>query len=244
MAEVQFEKALIKKIEAEGWTYRKDYSNVGIKELEEHWRDILNEMNAHKLNKKPLSDIEFGLILQELQRIRTPFDAQLLLVGAGGVGSILLTRDDGTNLEIEIFYEDDVAGGRSRYEVVNQVIFSDLPKGLTTKRIIDLSLLINGIPVAHIELKDEHLQNQWNAFEQLKGYHGDGLYEGLFGMVQVQFILSQHAAHYLARPNSLDNYNKTFVFGWRDENNKDITDAFEFCAPNHGNSCLTSIGYD
>ena len=157
MAEVQFEKALIKKIEAEGWTYRKDYSNVGIKELEEHWRDILNEMNAHKLNKKPLSDIEFGLILQELQRIRTPFDAQLLLVGAGGVGSILLTRDDGTNLEIEIFYEDDVAGGRSRYEVVNQVIFSDLPKGLTTKRIIDLSLLINGIPVAHIELKDEHL---------------------------------------------------------------------------------------
>lgn len=228
MAEVQFEKALIKKIEAEGWTYRKDYSNVGIKELEEHWRDILNEMNAHKLNKKPLSDIEFGLILQELQRIRTPFDAQLLLVGAGGVGSILLTRDDGTNLEIEIFYEDDVAGGRSRYEVVNQVIFSDLPKGLTTKRIIDLSLLINGIPVAHIELKDEHLQNQWNAFEQLKGYHGDGLYEGLFGMVQVQFILSQHAAHYLARPNSLDNYNKTFVFGWRDENNKDITDAFEF----------------
>lgn len=51
MAEVQFEKALIKKLEAEGWTYRKDYSNVGIKELEEHWRDILNEMNAHKLNK-------------------------------------------------------------------------------------------------------------------------------------------------------------------------------------------------
>lgn len=228
MAEAQFEKALIKKLESEGWSYNKEYSNSSIKKLEEHWRDILNEINAHKLDEKPLSDIEFDLILQELQRIRTPYDAQLLLVGAGGVGSIPLTRDDGSRLEIDIFYEDDVAGGRSRYEVVNQVIFTDLPNGFTTKRIIDLALLINGLPVAHIELKDEHLQNQWGAFEQLKGYHGDGLYEGLFSMVQVQFIISQHSAHYLARPNSFDNYNKTFVFGWRDDHNHDITDAFEF----------------
>ncbi|MBC1574325.1 type I restriction endonuclease subunit R [Listeria booriae] len=228
MAEAKFEAALIKKLEAEGWTYRKDFSNVSIKKLEQHWRDILNETNAHKLNGILLSDIEFGLILQELQRIRTPYEAQLLLVGAGGVGSIPIIRDDGSSLEVEIFYEDDVAGGRSRYEIVSQVRFDNLPKGLTTKRIIDLALLINGIPVVHIEEKDEHLQNQWRAFEQLKGYHGDGLYKGLFAFVQVQFIISQHSAHYFARPNAFEHYNKTFVFGWRDENNKDITDAFEF----------------
>lgn len=228
MAEAKFELALIKKLEAEGWTYRKDLSNISIKKIEQHWRDILNETNAHKLNGTSLSDIEFGLILQELQRIRTPYDAQLLLVGAGGVGSIPVTRDDGSSLEVEIFYADDVAGGRSRYEIISQVAFDDLPKGLTTKRIIDVALLVNGIPVAHIEEKDEHLQNQWSAFEQLKGYHGDGLYEGLFAFVQVQFIMSQHSAHYFARPNAFENYNKTFVFGWRDENNKDITDAFEF----------------
>lgn len=228
MAEAKFEEALIKKLEAEGWTYNKEFSNVSIKALEQHWRDILNETNAPKLNGTPLSDIEFGLVLQELQRIRTPYDAQLLLVGAGGVGSIPITRDDGSSLEVEIFYEDDVAGGRSRYEIVNQIRFDDLPKGLTSKRIIDVALLINGIPVGHVEEKDEHLQNQWHAFEQLKGYHGDGLYQGLFAFVQVQFIMSQHSAHYFARPNAFERYNKTFVFGWRDENNKDITDAFEF----------------
>jgi len=228
MAEAKFEAALIKKLEAEGWAYRKDLSNVSIHKLEEHWREVLNENNAYKLKGKPLSDIEFGLIRQELQRIHTPYDAQLLLVGAGGVGTLPLTRDDGTPLEIEIFYEDDVAGGRSRYEVVSQVTFTDLPHGLTSKRIIDLALLINGIPVVHIEEKDEHLQNQWHAFEQLKGYHGDGLYVGLFSFVQVQCIMSQHSAHYFARPNAFDHYNKTFVFGWRDEQNKDITDAFEF----------------
>lgn len=228
VAEAKFEAALIKKLETEGWTYREDLSNVSINKLEEHWRDILNETNAHKLNGVLLSEIEFGLILQELQRIRTPYDAQLLLVGAGGVGSIPITRDDGSSLEVEIFYEDDVAGGRSRYEIVNQVRFDNLPEGLTTKRIIDVALLINGIPVVHIEEKDEHLQNQWRAFEQLKGYHGDGLYKGLFAFVQVQVIMSQHSAHYFARPNAFEQYNKTFVFGWRDENNKDITDAFEF----------------
>ena len=228
MAEAKFEAALIKKLEAEGWTYRKDLSYVSIKVLEGHWREVLNEINAYKLNGKPLSDVEFGLVMQEVQRIKTPYDAQLLLVGAGGVGSIPITRDDGSNLEVEIFYEDDVAGGRSRYEVVSQVIFDELPHGLASKRIIDLALLINGIPVAHIEEKDEHLQNQWGAFEQLKGYHAEGIYEGLFAFVQVQFILSQHSANYFARPNRLENYNKTFVFGWRDEQQKDITDAFVF----------------
>lgn len=50
----------------------------------------------------------------------------------------------------------------------------------------------------------------------------------MFAFVQVQVIMSQHSAHYFARPNAFEQYNKTFVFGWRDENNKDITDAFEF----------------
>lgn len=65
------------KLEAEGWTYRKDLSYVSIKVLEGHWREVLNENNAYKLNGKPLSDVEFGLVMQEVQRIKTPYDAQL-----------------------------------------------------------------------------------------------------------------------------------------------------------------------
>src|SRR5574337_823218 len=121
MAEAKFEAALIKKLEAEGWTYRKDLSYVSIKVLEGHWREVLNENNAYKLNCKPFSDVEFGLVMQEVQRIKTPYDAQLLLVGAGGVGSIPITRDDGSNLEVEIFYEDDVAGGRRSEEHTSEL---------------------------------------------------------------------------------------------------------------------------
>lgn len=81
-----------------------------------------------------------------------------------------------------------MAGGHSRYEVVNQITFTDLATSLNSKRRTDIMLLINGLPVAHIEEKDESLQNQWNAFEQFQKYDGDGMYTGLFSFVQVQLL--------------------------------------------------------
>ena len=230
MAEDKFEQAVITKLEDEGWEYRSDLSNKTADSLYHHWRDIVNCNNRIKLKDNLLSDNEFRLLVSELYKNKTPYDAQLMLAGAGGIGTLPLMRDDGTQLEIEIFYGDEVAGGRSQYEVVNQITFDKLPLTLSKKRRIDIMLLINGLPVAHIEEKDESLQNQWNAFEQLQKYASDGMYEGLFSFVQVQFILSQHSAHYFARPKSASSeyYNKDYVFGWRDKNGRDITDTMEF----------------
>jgi type I restriction enzyme R subunit len=180
------------------------------------------------LDNKPLSDNEFEQLKMEINKNKTPYDAQLILVGAGGLGTIPLSRDDGSQTEIEIFYGDEIAGGHSRYEIVNQVTFNHLPNTLSHKRRIDIMMLINGLPVAHIEEKDESLQNQWNAFEQFKKYDGDGMYRGLFSFVQVQFMLSQHSAHYFARPKNVESYNKDFTFGWRDDDGKDVTDTMEF----------------
>ncbi len=89
----------------------------------------------------------------ELTNNKTPYDAQLMLAGTGGVGTVPLNRDDGTQLELEIFYGDEVFGGNSRYEVVNQITFTDLATSLSSKRRIDIMLLIHGLPVAHIEEK-------------------------------------------------------------------------------------------
>ncbi|WP_203626423.1 type I restriction endonuclease subunit R [Lacticaseibacillus mingshuiensis] len=228
MAEDKFEQAVITKLKSEGWAYREDLSNVKSTALYDHWREILNDNNRTKLDGVPLTDNEFENLRLELNKNKTPYDAQLLLAGSGGVGTVPLTRDDGTKLEIEIFYGDEVAGGRSRYEIVNQVTFADLPFTLSKKRRIDIMLLINGLPVAHVEEKDESLQNQWNAFEQFQKYDGDGMYTGLFSFVQVQFVLSQHSAHYFARPKNSTSYNKEFVFGWRDDNGRDVTDTMTF----------------
>lgn len=228
MAEEKFEKSIIKKLVDEGWTYNQELSGSHIAKLEEHWRVILNQNNRIKLQDQPLSNNEFDALRLELNKIKTPYDAQLVLAGAGNIGTLPLTRDDGTQLEIEIFYGDEVAGGHSEYEIVNQIIFDNLPNSLSHNRRIDLLMLINGLPVAHIEEKDEALQNQWNALEQLKKYDDDGMYLGLMSFVQVQFILSQHSAHYLARPKNSMNYNHDFVFGWRNDQGQDITDSMDF----------------
>lgn len=163
MAEDKFEQAVIEKLKSEGWDYLSEYSGVTVDRLYDHWRDILNANNRKRLEDTPLSDNEFEQVKLELTKNKTPYDAQLMLAGAGGVGTVPLNRDDGTQLELEIFYGDEVAGGHSRYEVVNQITFTDLATSLSSKRRIDIMLLINGLPVAHIEEKDESLQNQWNA---------------------------------------------------------------------------------
>lgn len=228
MAEDKFEQAVIQKLVSEGWDYLPAYSGVTVDKLYQHWRDILNENNAHRLDGTPLSDSEFDQVVLELNKNKTTYDAQLMLAGAGGVGTIPLNRDDGSQLELEIFYGDEVAGGRSRYEIVNQITFNNLTNSLSAKRRIDIMLLINGLPVAHVEEKDQSLQNQWNAFEQLKKYHGDGMYTGLFSFVQVQFIMSQSSAYYFSRPKNVESYNHDFVFSWRDEQGKEVTDAMRF----------------
>ena len=228
MAEDKFEQAVIEKLKSEGWDYLSEYSGVTVNRLYDHWRDILNANNRKRLEDTPLSDNEFEQVKLELTKNKTPYDAQLMLAGAGGVGTVPLNRDDGTQLELEIFYGDEVAGGHSRYEVVNQITFTDLATSLSSKRRIDIMLLINGLPVAHIEEKDESLQNQWNAFEQFQKYDGDGMYTGLFSFVQVQFVLSQNSAHYFARPKNSHSYNRDFVFGWRDDDGKDVTNTMTF----------------
>lgn len=227
MAEAQFEKALISKLESIGWTYRKDLSNVDSKKLIDNWRNVLYQNNKDKLDE-PLSDNEFSQVLDVITSTRTVYETQMLLVGTGGVGSIQIILDNGDICDLEIFRQDNVAGGTSSYEVVNQVRFTDLSRSLTSKRIIDVLLLINGLPVAHIELKDENLQSQWTAFEQLRGYTGDGMYAGFFNFVQVSFIMSQHSGHYFARPDHPDDFNRAFVFGWRDANGNDVTEYNAF----------------
>ncbi|MHB9649514.1 hypothetical protein ACX9VS_08890 [Weissella paramesenteroides] len=103
MAEDKFEQAVIQKLRAEGWEYLSDYSGVTVDRLYDHWRDILNQNNAQRLDGVPLTDNEFEQVKLELNQNKTPYDAQLMLAGAGGVGTLPLNRDDGSQLELEFF---------------------------------------------------------------------------------------------------------------------------------------------
>lgn len=228
MAEEKFEQALIKKLTDTGWTYREDLSDQPEEILWSHWRELLNQHNYARLNDVPISDTEFLRLRDTINAFQTPYDTQSVLSGSGSLSTIPLLRDTGDKVDLEIFYLNDVGGGKSVYEVVRQITFDGLSNTLAANRRVDLLLLINGLPVGHIEEKDEVLQNQWGAFEQLKKYAGDGMYTGLMTFVQVQFIMSQNSAHYFARPDAVENYNTDFLFNWRTVNNIDVNNAFEF----------------
>ena len=228
MAEEKFEQALIKKLSDTGWTYREDLSDQPEEILWLHWRELLNQHNYARLNETPISDTEFLRLRDTINAFQTPYDTQSVLSGSGSLSTIPLLRDTGDKVDLEIFYLNDVGGGKSVYEVVRQITFDRLSNTLAANRRVDLLLLINGLPVGHIEEKDEVLQNQWGAFEQLKKYAGDGMYTGLMTFVQVQFIMSQNSAHYFARPDAVENYNTDFLFNWRTVKNIDVNNAFEF----------------
>ena len=228
MAEEKFEQALIKKLTDTGWTYRGDLSDQPEEILWSHWREILNQHNYARLNETLISDTEFLRLRDTINAFQTPYDTQSVLSGSGSLSTIPLLRDTGDKVDLEIFYLNDVGGGKSVYEVVRQITFDRLSNTLAANRRVDLLLLINGLPVGHIEEKDEVLQNQWGAFEQLKKYAGDGMYTGLMSFVQVQFIMSQNSAHYFARPDAAENYNTDFLFNWRTVKNIDVNNAFEF----------------
>lgn len=228
MAEEKFEQALIKKLTDTGWTYREDLSDQPEEILWSHWRELLNQHNYARLNETTISDTEFLRLRDTINAFQTPYDTQSVLSGSGSLSTIPLLRDTGDKVDLEIFYLNDVGGGKSVYEVVRQITFDGLSNTLAANRRVDLLLLINGLPVGHIEEKDEVLQNQWGAFEQLKKYAGDGMYTGLMTFVQVQFIMSQNSAHYFARPDAVENYNTDFLFNWRTVNNIDVNNAFEF----------------
>ncbi|WAM01070.1 type I restriction endonuclease [Mycoplasmopsis felis] len=76
-----------------------------------------------------------------------------------------------------IFGRKDISAGKSVYQVARQV---QLPGKRPSKR-ADLMLLINGIPIIHIELKKDN-ESIGAATTQIKNYASDKSYTGIFSL--------------------------------------------------------------
>jgi type I site-specific restriction-modification system R (restriction) subunit len=133
------------------WTYRPDLKSE--EALWQNFRGHLNRINLAVLEEQLLTDKEFKQVKVEFSRLTgTPFLASQWLRGENGVAQVLLEREDGKKVTLEAFRNKDISGGTSSYEVVHQVVpdASRVDRG-------DVSLLINELPIIHIELKKEAL---------------------------------------------------------------------------------------
>ena len=226
-SEAEFEAALIKKLTDEcGWD-KKILRNYSEKDLIKNWADILfqNNRQIDQLNDYPLTEGEMGQILEQIKSLRTPVKLNGFING----GSILIKRDNeddkahfGKEISLKIYDRKEIAAGKSRYQIVEQPQFP-VHSDIKSQRRGDLLLLINGMPVIHIELKNTNVPVS-QACYQIQKYAGEGIYTGIYSLVQIFVAMNPEETRYFANPGPEGKFNPDFYFHWADFNNNPIND--------------------
>lgn len=226
-SEAEFEAALIKKLTDEcGWD-KKILRNCSEKDLIKNWADILfqNNRQIDRLNDYPLTEGEMGQILEQIKSLRTPVKLNGFING----GSIIIKRDNeddkahfGKEISLKIYDRKEIAAGKSRYQILEQPQFR-VNSDIKSQRRGDLLLLINGMPVIHIELKNTNVPVS-QACYQIQKYAGEGIYAGIYSLVQIFVAMNPEETRYFANPGPEGKFNPDFYFHWADFNNNPIND--------------------
>lgn len=224
--EADFEQAMITALQSYGWEKKVLYCATE-QDLIQNWADILFENNRDidRLNDCPLIKEEMDELIEQVRTLRTP----LALNGFINGGTVSITRKNekdtlhyGKEVSLKIYDRMEIAAGQSRYQIVEQPLFPRHEKVLQDRR-GDLMLLINGMPVFHIELKRSGVDVQ-EAVNQLMKYAHEGVFTGLFSLVQVFVAMNPEKALYFANPGPDGRFNSDFYFHWADLNNDPIDD--------------------
>lgn len=121
------------------------------------------------------------------------------------------------------------ASGRSPYEgIVSPAYTVVKPIGdILNSRRGDLMLLINGMPVIHLELKRSGIPVS-EAYNQIEKYSHEGVFRGIFSLVQIFVAMQPKESVYFANPGEKGVFNKAFYFHWADFNNNPINEWYTF----------------
>lgn len=221
--EADFEEAVITVLKQHGWD---DAGGVLKYQTEDdlihNWADILYQNNSglDRLNGCPLTDGEMSQILEQVETLKSP----LALNGFINGKTVSVKRDNpddeahlGKEVSLKIFDRNEIAAGHSRYQIAQQPVYPAKSKLLNDRR-GDLCLLINGMPVIHIELKRSGVPVS-QACNQIEKYAHEGVFAGLFRLVQVFVAMNPDDAVYFANPGA-GKFNPSYFFHWADVNNE------------------------
>lgn len=162
-------------------------------------------------------------IMEQIINLRTPLKLNGFINGR----SVSITRDNpddelhfGKEVSLKIYDRQEIAYGESRYQIVQQPHFNTKSPILNDRR-GDLMLLINGMPVIHIELKRSNVPVS-DAYNQIIKYSHEGVFRGLFSLIQVFVAMEPEEAVYFANPGEDGIFNPAFFFHWADFDNVPI----------------------
>ncbi|MDE6460690.1 MAG: type I restriction endonuclease subunit R [Paramuribaculum sp.] len=150
------------------------------------------------------------------------------------------TRPDGTKANIYLIDKDNIHN--NSLQVINQYV----PEGGAFENRYDVTILVNGLPLVHVELKRRGVSIK-DAFNQINRYQRDSFWagSGLFEFVQIFIISNGTLTKYysnttrdaVARSNQNPGKGKgkkqtsnsfEFTSYWADKNNDPILDLVDF----------------
>ena len=230
--ETDFEEALISALKRKGW------ANEVLKypteeDLINNWASILFENNGgvDRLNDAPLTKTEMEQILEQVIGLRTPLNLNGFINGK----TVSITRDNpkdqlhyGKEVSLKIYDRHEIAAGQSRYQIAQQPIFKTKSPLLRGRR-GDFMLLINGMPLIHVELKKSGIPVS-QAYNQIEKYSHEGIFTGIYSLVQIFVAMNPEETVYFANPGPDGRFNKDFYFHWADFNNEPMNDWKDIAA--------------
>lgn len=225
--ESEFEAAVIHELRQRGWGELEVIKCPSEADLLANWKQILFENNRGKdrLNEVPLTDGEMQQVMEQIVALRTPLKLNGFINGK----TVSITRDNpadtlhfGKEVSLKVYDRHEIAAGQSRYQIAQQPRYARGSE-LQHDRRGDLLLLINGMPVIHIELKKSGVPVS-QAYNQIQKYAREGVFTGLFSLVQIFVAMEPGEALYFANPGPDGKFNKDYAFHWADFNNEPIND--------------------
>ncbi|EDP6885111.1 HsdR family type I site-specific deoxyribonuclease [Campylobacter upsaliensis] len=174
-SEAQLEKELIATLQAQGYGYAKITDE---KSLESNLRTKLEELNS-----TALSDTEWRRFFsQVLSRANASIVEKSVLIQEDYIQP--LERDNGSIINFKLIDKADIH--KNSLQVINQYE-ATTP---TRSHRYDVTILVNGLPLVHIELKRRGVSLK-EAFNQINRYGRESFFSGsgLFEFVQI-FVIS------------------------------------------------------
>ena len=210
--ESQLEENMINNLVSQG------YERLDVRSMDDLYINL--RVQIEKLNDIKFSDSEWKRFL--LEYLDAPNDGIIEKTRKIQENHIYdFIFDDGRLRNIKIIDKKNIHN--NHLQVVNQVTVA--------KNRYDVSILVNGLPLVHIELKKRGV-NIREAFNQIQRYEDESfnLDNSLYKFVQIFVISNGTYTRYFANTTERDKSNYEFTCEWADAKNRVITDLEDFTA--------------
>lgn len=224
--ESAFEDALTEHLLHNGWN--EVLNRPTEEQLIDNWARIIfdNNRDRAQLGDYPLTATEMQQIVTKVNMCANPYEVNNFI----NAKTVCIMRDNakdtnnyGKEVYLKIFDPKEICSGQSRYQIARQPQFKTASQMIGDRR-GDMLLLINGMPVIHIELKRSKIDVSQAAY-QLKRYAHEGVFSnGIFKMVQIFVAMTPEQTLYFANPGEASKFSEQFFFHWADFNNETVHD--------------------